>query len=82
MLFDPVLNSLNTDSELQMEPGGLNKPLRCAHCYMPIKGRYHQSGKDFYDDYCWQFRYVIDPILIEKGSRKTAKDYDDDGSEI
>ena len=82
MLFDPVLNTIYTDEEVQLEPGGFNKPLLCAHCYRPIKGKYFQSGKNYYDEFCWQFRFVIDPIYIQKAMRKTAKEYDEDGYEI
>ena len=82
MLFDPVLDKVYTEDEFLVEPGGFNKPLMCAHCYRPIKGRYYQSGKNYYDEFCWQFRFVIDPIYIEKSKRTEVKEYDEDGYEI
>ena len=54
----------------------------CAHCYRPIKGKYFQSGKNYYDEYCWQFRFVIDPLYLERAARRTIMHFDDDGEQI
>ncbi len=59
-----------------------SQPLICAHCYRPIKGKLFQSGNNFYDEYCWQFRFVIDPLFIERASRKRIKSFDEEGNEI
>lgn len=31
---------------------------RCSHCHRKIVGRVHQIGNRYYDDYCWQFRFI------------------------
>jgi hypothetical protein len=83
MLFDPVLNSSIfsvEDSEIIRDL--LSQPLICAHCYRPIRGKFFQSGKNYYDDFCWQFRFVIDPLYIERASRRKIKNFDEDGNEI
>jgi hypothetical protein len=79
MIFDPVLDSIilgEGDEQILLDLS--NQPIICAHCYRPIKGKYHQSGNNYYDEYCWQFRFVIDPIYIERASRKKIKELDDD----
>jgi hypothetical protein len=83
MLFDPVLNSSIfsvEDSEIIRDLS--SQPLICAHCYRPIRGKFFQSGKNYYDDFCWQFRFVIDPLYIERASRRKIKNFDEDGNEI
>ena len=83
MLFDPVLNSACSEEEsILYEPGSLNKPLICSHCYQPIKGKFFQSGENYYDEYCWQFRFVVDPLHISRAARKKIKEFDEDGYEI
>lgn len=83
MLFDPILNSeLVEEEEMQFEPGTTNQPLICAHCHRLIKGKYFQSGKNYYDEFCWQFRFVIDELFIERASRNKIKQFDEDGYEI
>ncbi len=82
MLFDPILNmELSDDDEILKDPLFLSQPLICSHCHIPIKGKYYQSGKDYYDEYCWQFRFVIDSLHIERASRRTVKEFDEDGNE-
>jgi hypothetical protein len=83
MIFDPVLDSavLGDDTEI-IQRDMFNQPIICAHCYKTIKGKYYQSGKNYYDKYCWQFRFVIDPLYIERASRKKVKDFDEEGNEI
>ena len=80
MLFDPVLNSACSEEEsILYEPGSMNKPLICSHCYRPIKGKYFQSGENFYDEYCWQFKFVIDPLYIRRSlGKKIKKDDEED----
>jgi hypothetical protein len=82
MFFDPVLNSsLVEDEILLIDPQSYSQPMICAHCYRGIKGKYYQSGNNYYDEYCWQFRFVIDPLYLERASRKTVKSFDEDGNE-
>ncbi|MDG6226018.1 MAG: hypothetical protein QCI82_10975 [Candidatus Thermoplasmatota archaeon] len=33
---------------------------RCSHCHRKIIGNVHQLGNRYYDDYCWQFRFIND----------------------
>ena len=83
MLFDPVLNSVfAAEDEVLVDPATFTQPLICAHCYRAIKGKYFQSGKNYYDEYCWQFRFVIDPLFIERAKRRKTKEFDEDGNEI
>jgi hypothetical protein len=81
MLFDPILNSVLSEDIEGSEYQHLGKPLVCAHCYRPIKGRLHQSGENFYDEYCWQFKFVIDPLYIQRAIRKTTKNLDEDDND-
>jgi len=78
MLFDPVLNSVLNDDALMIQEGPFVKSLVCAHCYKPIKGKYFQSGENYYDEYCWQFKFVIDPLFIERASKKKIMHQDED----
>ena len=80
MLFDPVLNSAFESEEVQVNPESRSQPLVCSHCNQPIKGKYHQSEKNFYDEYCWQFKYVIDSLYIQRATRKKVKQFDEDGN--
>ena len=83
MLFDPVLDTIcSCEENEEILRDMFNQPIICAHCYKPIKGKFYQSGKNYYDKYCWQFRYVIDPLYIERASRKKVKDFDEDGNEL
>jgi hypothetical protein len=77
VLFDPVLNSAVSADELVVGIFG-QQIMTCSHCHMPIKGRFHRSGEEYYDDYCWQFKYVIDPLFLERAARKTMKELDED----
>ena len=82
MFFDPILNSsLYEDEIIYVDHQIYSLPMICAHCYRPIKGKYFQSGKDYYDEYCWQFRFVIDPLHLKRAARKTIKTFDEDGNE-
>ena len=82
-LFDPVLdNSVIYDDEILSDPEFFSQPLICAHCYRPIRGKYFQSGKNYYDEFCWQFRFVVDPLHIQRAQRKKIKEFDEDGYEI
>lgn len=71
-----------TEEVTIIEQDAFSQPLICAHCYRPIKGKFFQSGKNFYDEFCWQFRFVIDPLFIERASRRKVKTFDEDGYEI
>ena len=82
MLFDPVINSAFSDDIRIFDVGSLSKPLVCSHCHKPIKSRLYQSGENFYDEYCWQFKFVIDPLYLQRASRRDIKKFDDDGTEI
>jgi hypothetical protein len=71
MLFDPILDIMIhefTEFELVVEDTDettfkLSQSIACAHCYRPIVGKFHRDGDKYYDDYCWQFRYVIGTSL-------------------
>jgi hypothetical protein len=76
MLFDPILNESISGSDTMVRTETL-QPMFCSHCNMPIKGKFHQSGENYYDDYCWQFKFVIDSLFIARGSRRGMKDLDD-----
>ena len=78
MLFDPILNLVISDEDEDVVVNYLGKPLMCSHCYRPIKGTLHQSGENFYDEHCWQFKFVIDPLFIQRASRKIMKDLEED----
>ncbi len=74
MLFDPILDSAIYDEDAILMQPGSTQPMICAHCYKPIKGKYFQSGENFYDMYCWQFKFVIDPLFIQRASKRDKKD--------
>jgi hypothetical protein len=78
MIFDPVIDSAYSDEEEIVRDPINSQPLMCAHCYKPIKGKYFQSGENFYDLYCWQFKFVIDPLYLERASKKTSESSDED----
>lgn len=82
MIFDPIINSALDSDEIIIDQNSYCQPLICAHCNQPIKGKYFQSGKNYYDGWCWQFRFVVDPLYMERASRKTIKQFDEDGNEI
>jgi hypothetical protein len=36
---------------------------RCSHCHRKIYGKVYQSGTNYYDSYCWQFRFInLSPV--------------------
>ena len=78
MLFDFILNSTIYDDESVLTEPGSTQPLICAHCYKPIKGKYFQSGENYYDEYCWQFKFIIDPLYIQRSSRRKSKKCDEE----
>jgi hypothetical protein len=83
MIFDPIIDTeILFETEPEVIRDLFSQPIICSHCYKPIKGKYYQSGKDYYDEFCWQFRYVIDPLYIERSSRRKVKNFDEDGKEI
>ena len=82
MIFDPLLNSVLDMGENEVARDNLSQIIVCAHCNKQIKGKYYRSGKNYYDAYCWQFRFVIDPLYIQRASRKTIKEFDEEGCEI
>jgi len=66
MLFDPVLNSFLEESELQAEESGFVDRI-CSHCHRKIVGKqYLSANNNYYDSFCWQFRYVLEPIEKKK----------------
>ncbi len=83
MIFDPVLDStVSVEEDETILRDIFNQPILCAHCYRAIKGKYFQSGKNYYDEYCWQFRFVVDPLHIERAARKKVFEFDEDGNRI
>jgi hypothetical protein len=32
----------------------------CSHCHKEIRGKLHNLGNRFYDDYCWSLRYILE----------------------
>ena len=60
-LFDPVI-------ELSRKNQNVNKDtfkgprFACFHCYRPIKGKVYFYDDKPFDEFCYQFRYVISII--------------------
>lgn len=68
MLFDPVLEMREknrNDNDYYKGP-----KLLCFHCYNEIKGKVYFYDDKPYDEYCYQFRYVINPVEEELEERK------------
>ena len=49
-------------------------PRLCAHCQRFIRGRQYEYKGKYYDAYCWQFRYVVDPGPQEDPTSSVRKD--------
>jgi hypothetical protein len=66
MLFDPVLNSLLDDHETGSEESGFVDRI-CSHCHRKIVGKQYLSvNNNYYDSFCWQFRFVLEPVEKKK----------------
>jgi hypothetical protein len=66
MLFDPVINSLIDEPETHAEEGVFVDRI-CSHCHRKIIGKqYLSTNNNYYDSFCWQFRYVLEPVEKKK----------------
>jgi hypothetical protein len=66
MVFDPVLNSLLEDPDTGSDENGFVDRI-CSHCHRKIVGKqYLSANNNYYDSFCWQFRYVLEPIEKKK----------------
>ena len=66
MLFDPVIDTLLTEPGRHIEESGFVDRI-CSHCHRKIVGKQHLSvNNNYYDSFCWQFRYVLEPVEKRK----------------
>ena len=59
---DPVLESHSTD---EPRPYLKRTGLICSHCHKEIRGRFHNLGNKFYDEYCFSLRYILEAQEME-----------------
>jgi hypothetical protein len=70
ILFDPVLGSRRKNFNKKSEPKPFKNWALCYHCYKHIEGKvYYYDDKPF-DEFCFQFRYVLFPPDKEKDEKK------------
>ena len=56
LFFDPVVNRGALES---VELDVIKPKHICSHCFKPITGKVHREGMRYYDEYCWQLRYIL-----------------------
>ena len=59
---DPVLES---QVFLKPQPYLKRTGLICSHCHKDIRGKLHNIGNKFYDDYCYSLRYILEAQELE-----------------
>lgn len=54
---DPVLDqvSMTTDTPYKKRTG-----LICCHCHNEIRGQIFNMGNQFFDEYCWSLRFILE----------------------
>lgn len=59
---DPVIeSSILEEPVIYLKRTGLF----CSHCNKEIRGKIHNLGPKFYDDYCWSLRFILEAQEVE-----------------
>ncbi|UCH88353.1 MAG: hypothetical protein JSV49_08810 [Thermoplasmata archaeon] len=56
-MFDPVLNSMLKRTEVESKH--FKQRILCYHCYRRIEGKILYYDDKPFDEFCFQFRYVL-----------------------
>lgn len=53
---DPILELANESGIEEAEKG---TGIICSHCHCEIKGRVYQCNNQYFDQYCWNLRFIL-----------------------